>query len=77
VPNIGGNSAQRVTVMLLFLTVYPVKSWTIRQGDIWGVGDTFLDDVAWDVDNPVPKGEQIKILAKVKQVLRSAGTRVT
>ena len=49
-----------------------VKSWTIRQGDIWGIGDAFLDDVEWELDNLAPKSEQKKILAKVKQVLRRA-----
>jgi hypothetical protein len=49
-----------------------VKNWTIRQGDIWAMGDTFLDDVEWDLDNLAPEGEQKKILTKVKQALRRA-----
>jgi|GEM_PF-2305844 hypothetical protein len=52
-----------------------VKNWTIRQGDIWAMGDTFLDDVEWDLDYLAPKGEQKKILAKVKQTLRRAKGR--
>ena len=47
-----------------------VKSWTIRQGDIWAMGDAFLDDVEWDLDYLAPKSEQKKILAKVRKILR-------
>ena len=49
-----------------------VKNWTIRQSDIWAMGDTFLDDVEWDLDNLAQENEQKKILAKVKKVLRRA-----
>jgi len=28
-----------------------MKNWSIRQGDIWAMGDTFLDDVVCDLDN--------------------------
>jgi hypothetical protein len=49
-----------------------VKNWTIRQGDIWGMGDIFLDDVEYDLDILAPESEQKTILAKVKQVLRRA-----
>jgi anion-transporting ArsA/GET3 family ATPase len=49
-----------------------VKNWTIRQSDIWAMGDTFLDDVEWDLDMLAPESEQKKILAKVKQILRRA-----
>ncbi len=49
-----------------------VKQWTIRKDDIWAMKDTFLDDVEWDLDNLAPKGEQKKILAKVKEALRRA-----
>ena len=49
-----------------------LKSWTIRQSDILAMGDTFLDDVEWDLDILMPKMEQKKILAKVKQALRRA-----
>jgi hypothetical protein len=49
-----------------------VKSWTIRQCDIWGMGGTFLDDVECDLNNLVPDGQQKKILAKVEQMLRHA-----
>ncbi len=49
-----------------------LKGWTIRQGDVLAIGDAFLDDVEWDLDNLAPKSEQKKILAKVKRVLRRA-----
>ncbi len=49
-----------------------VKNWTIRQDDIWAMSDTFLEDVEWDLNNLAPEGEQKKILAKVKQILRRA-----
>jgi len=49
-----------------------VKNWSIRQGDIWAMGDTFLGDVEWDLDMLAPESEQKKILAKVKQILRRA-----
>jgi hypothetical protein len=49
-----------------------VKNWTIRQSDIWAMGDTFLDDVEWDLDMLAPESGQKKILAKVKQILRRA-----
>ena len=46
-----------------------LKQWTIRQGDIWSMKDTFLDDVKFDLDYFAP-GKVTGLLGAVEEILR-------
>lgn len=47
-----------------------LKNWTIRQDDIWAMGEYLVDDIECDLFALAPEHEQKKILIQVKKALR-------
>ncbi len=47
-----------------------LKNWTIRQDDIWAMGEYLVGDIEYDLFTLAPDHEQKKILTQVKKALR-------
>lgn len=48
-----------------------IKGWTIKQSDIWCMGDIFLDDVKYDLDLAGFSCKEIKkIVASIRKKLK-------
>ncbi len=45
-----------------------LKNWTIRQDNIWAMGECLVDNIEYDLFTLAPEHEQKKILTQVKRL---------